>query len=142
MVERARGAIGAWFHTNGWRDLWLLIVTALLFVGALRVEATVNRVDETVGAIHSEGAERRDQVCTRDEREHQRAVEGLKLTYDFLVSLTPQERRGGINGLLLRELPRTEERARLSAAPEFCDEPNVGLDEPNPEIPKRPAELR
>lgn len=124
-----------------------------------RIDSQQTRIVAQQRQIEREGTRRRDQICLRDEREHLNAVNGLKLTYRYLGSLTQEQRRDPINALLLDQLPRTELEAKTDSAPPFCDQPGVkaerryrlgkpggkppiGLPEPDPKIPKRPAALK
>jgi GAF domain-containing protein len=85
--------------------------------------------------------ERRHQICLADEREHLQQVDQLRVTYDYLSGLTDRQRRTALNRALLQQLPMVEKQANTDVAPEFCDEPNVGLPEPDPLVPERPPGL-
>jgi hypothetical protein len=92
--------------------------------------------------ISNEGRERRDQTCTQSEREHLVKVQELRRTYGFLTN--PKKRRllgPGLTKLVILGLPRTEREARVDPAPPFCNEPGIGLPEPDPVIPPRPHGL-
>ena len=109
----------------------------------------IDRVSDVQVAQIREGVERRDQICLSAEREHLNAVTRLDRTYRYLVGLTPREARTRLNEAILRQLPEIESEARTDVAPLFCDEPGeraekagappVGLPEPDPEVPQRPA---
>jgi hypothetical protein len=86
--------------------------------------------------ISQEGNERRHQICLAAEREHLAAVDRLKRVYAYL---TGDNRQPALDRVALAELPRTEEQARWDVAPEFCDVPGLGLPEPDPVVPGRPA---
>lgn len=119
-----------------------------------------NRANEAIAQIAREGAERRDDSCRKDERLHLEQVTRLRRTYEYLAALTPKQRREPINAAVLRFLPQTERDARVDPAPDFCDEPGekaealwyrtkgrqgappVGLREPDPVVPERPAALK
>jgi hypothetical protein len=92
--------------------------------------------------LEDEGANRRDQSCELFESAHLADVEGLRRTYGYLVELTPEQAAEPINRLLIRLLPEAEREARKDRAPEYCDEPRIGLPEPDPVVPERPAALR
>lgn len=111
--------------------------------------AAVRQIKANQVKIDEEGVERRDQICLSAEREHLRDVNQLKATYKYLLSLTPEDARSSLNRTITLQLPQTEERANTDVAPSFCDEPGalaekkgarpVGLPEPDPVIPERPA---
>lgn len=86
-----------------------------------------------------ERVERIDQSCRSDEREHLVNVRNLKQTYNILSD--PKARQlidpGLLELIVTISLPQTEEDARTDQAPEFCDNPGVGLPEPDPKVPKK-----
>lgn len=92
--------------------------------------------------IQSEGRERRTQTCTIQESKQAKDVRQLKATYRYLLDLKPEERDDTINVAVLHALTETERDAHLDDAPKFCDEPNIGLPEPDTKIPQRPEALR
>ena len=92
--------------------------------------------------IQSEGRERRTQTCTIQESKQAKDVRQLKATYRYLLSLRPDELDDTINVAVLHALTETERDAHLDDAPAFCDEPKIGLPEPDPKIPQRPEALR
>lgn len=108
---------------------------------------TLRQVVSTQRQVEREGVERRDQACRSDESQHLAAVDRLKGTYAYLVTLptnTSYAQLDQISKAVVRNVPQTEEEARTDQAPEFCDETlpggvAVGLPEPDPIIPKRPA---
>jgi hypothetical protein len=94
--------------------------------------------DESFERFLVTAAERRDQSCLADEREHKDNVESLERTYLALDSPTTREQLGpGLVRLIVQMLPRTERDARTDQAPLYCDEPGVGLPEPDPMPPER-----
>jgi hypothetical protein len=130
------------------REIGLYLALALaayaVYLSSQRLDA-VERVAETARmtqiATEREARERRDQMCRLFETDHAQDVERLRRTYAYLVRLTPEQRAGNLNQEVFRGLSQLEEEARLDSAPEFCDEPDVGLAEPDPVIPQRPARL-
>ena len=126
------------------RDLWLIVVTILVLQS---VHANGNTIDR----IEREGIERRDQTCTLFETDHLQDAQRLARTYQYLDNLTPAQRREPLNQALVAQLPETEAEARSDSAPPYCDEPGaeaekngaepVGLPEPDPILPERPASL-
>jgi hypothetical protein len=92
--------------------------------------------------VRREGSERRDQSCRIAERKQRADVERLHRTYAYLL----RELRAGrtdtpLNIEVLRGLGQAEAEAREDDAPPFCDEPGVGLPEPDPVVPDRPLVL-
>lgn len=83
-----------------------------------------------------EATARADQVCRIFEQAHKDDVDQLIQTYAYLDKLTPQEVHDPLNTFVILNLPTQEKRARTDSAPEFCDEPGVGLPEPDPVLPK------
>lgn len=128
---------------------WTAVVPALAIGIALYA---VLEVDGTVKDIQAEGVDRRDQTCIVFERDaisaktaYVDAKEALDRTNNYLKTLTPEERKTRINAAVIAGVPRLEETvdrrwrdAKATAAPPYCDEPNVGLEEPNPALPARP----
>jgi hypothetical protein len=94
-----------------------------------------------VWALDSESSERKHQNCQIFERNNLEAVARLRNTYRYLMELPPEERSSQLNRAVLRQLPEIEANARADAAPPYCDDEGVGLDEPDPEIPARPPGL-
>lgn len=133
------------------------VVIALLIVAIDDVQDQSDRTDQIVAQLRQETEERRHQVCLGEEREHLDDVDRLKRTYAFLSSLQPGRDGDPIVRAVLVQLPVTERDARDDLAPKFCDEPGeraeklyevtdgrrgappVGLPEPDPEVPDRPA---
>lgn len=116
-----------------WTPYGLMLV---LLVGALW------RFDGLLSDIRGEGIERRDQTCLLFERAHQVDVDRLRRTYSYLVTLDRMDLDDPLNRAVQAQLPQVEADARGSRAPSYCDAQGVGLPEPNPEIPVRPAGLR
>lgn len=113
---------------NWYRDVWLLLISAVVAWSLLAADA--------------ERARRADQTCLLFERDYERNVMRLANTYSYLVALGPRERDSSLNRTVLAQLPDTEGAARTSKAPAYCDAPGVGLPEPNPRLPERPPILR
>ena len=89
---------------------------------------------------------RSDQACELFETDHLQDVQSLGATYKYLAQLTPEERNQALNRFILLQLPQTEQQALVDRAPEYCDETtptgdDVGLPEPDPVVPDRPAKL-
>jgi hypothetical protein len=63
----------------------------------------------------------------------------------FLASVPPPEQTNQLTIAIRQSIPRLRaevnqrhEMAKANAAPPYCDVENVGLEEPNPELPKDP----
>ncbi len=119
---------------------WSQAIVYLACFAAVGYSYWVNH--NNIDQIKTERTERTNQSCNISERKQQGDVRSLKLTYDYLVSLTPEQAREPLNALIYRELPRAEKEARLDDAPSFCDEPGIGLPEPDPKVPERPQALK
>jgi hypothetical protein len=118
---------------------WLAVLaafTALVLVG--------------VGFYHldQETTERRSQTCLWFEGDHLDDVNQLRRNYkrlpgalEFYLEAAPKRLHPFLVGAITSDLERLEAEARVDAAPAFCDEPDVGLGEPDPVIPERPKNL-
>jgi hypothetical protein len=84
---------------------------------------------------------RRDQSCKLTETAQLKKVESLENTYRYLSALTTEERATTLNRFIFQGLRKQEQEARIDSAPKFCDEPGIGLPEPDPPIPARPQNL-
>jgi outer membrane murein-binding lipoprotein Lpp len=120
-----------------------------------RTTATIEQLRAETRAREAEGRERRDQQCELFERQHLDDVKQLRGTYKYLLRLPPSELRAPTNPLneaVILQLRETERAATRDSAPDFCDEPGadaerrgaepVGLPEPDPKVPRRPAALK
>lgn len=81
---------------------------------------------------------RRDQSCTVSERNYQRNVDGVKLTYKYLSSLPTDEARTSLNQLIIKQLPETIQDAEFSKPAPYCLEKGIGL--PGDKFPALPPE--
>lgn len=112
---------------------WVALVTSLLALVSIPL---------LYDKISDEGKGRRDQSCRQSEAKHLADVQELRRTYRFLTD--PAKRRllgRGLARLIILTLPQREREARVDPAPPFCDEPGIGLPEPDPTVPKRPQGL-
>jgi hypothetical protein len=133
-------------HYNGVerrrRNLWPLIAFLVLALVAAwanyQAYSVAERADEAVAQIDREGVERRHQICLTDEKVQGDIVVRLNRTYGYVKELQPAEYTDTLNRFIILSLPDLEDDAETDAAPAFCDEPGVGLPEPDPEIPPRP----
>lgn len=87
--------------------------------------------------VSSEARERRDQNCRVFEGQHLANVRRLTATYGYLETLPRSDYGNSLTLAVLRGLRSQEEEARLDTAPPYCDEPNVGLSEPDPKLPAK-----
>jgi hypothetical protein len=127
------------------RTLILVMVLSGLAFGVLAgiVTSALLANHDAIELISRESRERRDQTCTISERQHQQDVLQLRRTYRYLVD--PEQfgdRKGSdLYNVVLAQIGRTENEARIDRAPHFCDEPGIGLPEPDPVLPTRPTGL-
>ena len=115
------------------------IVTNRDTADAAKVAAA--KANRAVRQIEAESRARRDQSCRISEETHKDDVDSLRRTYKYLLDLTPRQKQTTFNRALLANLPNVERKARQDPAPPFCDEPGIGLPEPDPVVPKRPKSL-
>lgn len=106
--------------------MWVFALTVLVLVSLYRLQA--------------EAKQRRDQSCTIQEKKQLADIVQLQQTYRFL--LDPESKKNGLYGPVLIALPRTESEAREDDAPDFCDDPGVGLPEPDTKVPPRPTAIK
>lgn len=85
----------------------------------------------------NETKDRVSQTCELFEGAHLNDVTQLKQTYKYIDALGPREVKDTINQFIISGLPELELKARSDPAPEYCDEPDVGLPEPDPVLPKK-----
>ncbi len=88
-----------------------------------------------------ESKKRRDQTCALLEATHKRNVDNLNSTYDYISELKEREVHDTLTIFVLRNLPQAETSTRIDDAPQFCDEPGIGLPEPDPVINERPERV-
>lgn len=88
--------------------------------------------------VATDAKARVNESCIQSETRYDNAVERLASTYRYLVALPADERQTTLNQFIIKSIPQTEQDAKDSKAPTFCDKPNTGLPEPNPIFPERP----
>lgn len=120
-----------------WRHKAILAWVVLASVTALAIRQNYSAIQK----INQEGVERRDQSCTISERKQLTDVRQLQRVYLYLLKLSPSEARSPINMAIRQSLPIAEGEAHQDDAPDFCDEPHVGLPEPDQCVPPRPVAL-
>lgn len=126
----------------------LAVLLLAVYIQQNKIQDQVARARELSVSIQKEGAERRSQNCTTFEGAHRQEVDRLNQTYAYILKLTPAERRTTLNRTVIAGVPRLETEASSDSdnegvlVPSYCDEPGVGLPEPDPIVPKRPAKLK
>lgn len=138
MIDRRRRSF---WRENAYRDVWLVILSVVLLLVAVRVSDQSDKTARQVREQRAEAAERRDQTCLLFERSFRDDVNQLQARYDYLLGLTPRQRRTGLNRVIFAQLPTSRAHAVASRPPPYCAPTRVGLDEPFPEVPKRPKAL-
>lgn len=111
-----------------------------------QISATQQVVKANRQLIKSTEAERKvrtNQNCEFAERTHLRDVEALRGTYQYLeaVEQQPSEKQSILYKLVIKTVPRTIAEGETDIAPQYCDNPGLGLPEPDPVIPARPKFL-
>lgn len=97
--------------------------------------------------IVKESKERRNQTCRVFESAHKQEVDDLNGAYRYLAKAPPPEQGTTLYKLVLSNLKKLELQAKSDQdqegwiVPAYCDEPGVGLPEPDPKVPQRPAGL-
>jgi hypothetical protein len=127
------------------------LVIGLLWHNIQSLQDVVERQDRIDRASAMETADRRNQICLSAEKEHLDEVTSLRRIYKFIGELSVDDIREPINKFIILNLANTEKEARSDDAPPFCDLPGqvaekrgakvVGLPEPDPEVPDRPADV-
>ena len=135
----------------------LALVVVTIAGGFFTLDDQADDIRATQDQVAREGVERRNQVCLSAEREHKAAVDRLRRTYRYIAGLSYRQSRSNLNRAIIAQLPQVESEGRTDVAPDFCDEPGekaeklwfrthgkqgappVGLPEPDPKIPQRPA---
>ena len=113
------------------------VIAIFGFPALLDVNRLVRENQAQADQLARESRERRDQMCNLFERDHLADVTRLKRTYAYLDRLPRREWGNPLTMAIVRQLPELEVEARQDAAPPFCDEPGIGLPEPDPELPAR-----
>lgn len=132
----------AWRHRQIGAYLLIVVVSAYAFwrvdQAADTAKQAVAQVAKEERARSSEALRVRGQVCTVFETGHLEDVTRLERTYEFLDTLRrKRELTSTLGRAILAQLPETEKTARTDSAPDFCDEPNLGLPEPDPVLPRK-----
>jgi hypothetical protein len=165
-AQGATGDPGQGWHWGWWSALRTLafVLVAIAAIAAFRdaddaaetAQRTANTANNAarsaniaaqdakraLNASERQRTEARDQVCQGDEREHLRDVNGVKNVYKYLESLKPADYRDSINLAIIRSVSERELEANQDTAPKFCDEPGLGLPEPDPKLPERSDKIK
>jgi hypothetical protein len=142
-------------HFREWYSferLMLLVLVVMYLAGFREIrEESRNRANavaaetrERANALRAENRERRDQACAISEHKQETDIMKLKRTYAYLLRQPREalEEKNSLPSEVVRALPQSEEEARTDDAPPFCDEPGIGLKEPDMKVPSRPAKFR
>lgn len=83
-------------------------------------------------------ADRRDQACKLFERQEQAAAQRVVGAYNYLRTLPQSDYGTNLTKTIVRNLPITEEEARATIAPDYCNEEGIGLPETtsDPKVPE------
>lgn len=139
-VGKALRALGARARrVRIWWARWGRDLTTFIAVGlaAWAVVGTQNQVDD----LKAETSQRIDETCRISEAKQKNDSEALASTYAYLAGLRPREFGQPLNRAILAGLPRTIREATTDDAPPFCDQPGIGLPEPDPPRPCRAGML-
>lgn len=126
----------------------LLVFVLLLYNNQNAIENQVKFNRATAARLDREGADRRSQTCTTFESAHRQEVNQLTSTYAYIAQLTPEERKTTLNVFVIKGVPKMEAEAINDSddlgvnVPPYCDDPRVGLPEPDPIVPPRPKALK
>lgn len=126
-------------------QLWAFILVA---AAAIYSNIQLYQITKTNRDIISQAAadtrERRNQACTGSEATHKQEVIDLERSYRFYKD-PPQEFRNLLANPLFKKSFLEAERAAIQDGDQygefvskFCDDPGIGLPEPDPTIPERP----
>jgi hypothetical protein len=120
-----------------------MVVTLIVCtLGLILISQQASRIQDAQVSFKAETRERVNQTCRILEGKQRDTVDQLKQTYTYLLGLSPAEKRSPLNRAVLANVPKLERDARVNDAPAYCNDPGVGLPEPDPEPPARPAQLR
>lgn len=109
---------------NGYRDVWLLIISGLLVWAVL--------------GIASQARTQRDGQCEVFERLEVAAIVKVRTQYAYLEELPREEYGSNLTKAIVRGLPSIYRDAEASRAPAYCNEKGIGLPEVAPFVPALP----
>lgn len=136
---------------------WKVLGAAALVLAAGSCLLSVllyTKIGDEESARQHELLERRSANCLVFEGDHLQEVQQLRQTYRFLTRTAegrpkPRSRWTELEKVVFKtSLPKLELDARSDSdlhgaqVPRYCDQPGLGLPEPDPAVPKRPPELR
>ena len=120
-----------------WRNLVPFFAICLAAAAVLGVADQQQKLAGQARQQQREITERRDQTCRLFEGQHLADVERLRKTYEYLERLPRREYGTPLTVAVVSGLRELERTARVDTAPRFCDAPDTGLPEPDPELPDR-----
>lgn len=134
-----------WWHRNQSGIVGFLCgaVLALVLLCAYFVKAN----HDTIAKIEDESTQRRDQSCRGWEKAHAQEIKELKRSYAFYRDPSPALKPlldNPISLIVLRERVRNAQSDQDQFGqfvPKYCDEPGVGVKEPDPKVPKTPPRI-
>lgn len=109
------------------RDIWSLLLTIFVVL--------------SIALLAREGHMREDGQCASFERDHLEEVRAVATAYAYFQTVEPEDYDTAIFRFAVRQLPIIEAAANSDEAPNYCDKPGVGLEEPDPVVPPRPQRL-
>lgn len=121
----------------------LLLASITLLVSVVLYVRSVDATDK----ITAETNERRDQACRGAEGLYKTELESLRQTYDLFANPPKGLEELVRDPRLVQQLHEQERDARKDNdrfgqfVTPSCDDPGIGLPEPDPEVPKRPKGL-
>lgn len=121
--------------------LMYAFLSAVFLIPSIISSTQYGRISEATQQIRREAFIRQDQSCLLFERLYIENVDRLQRTYEYVLGLSPEQRREPLNAAVIAGVPNTEQATRSSRPPSFCDSPRVGRAEPPPRVPRRPIEI-
>lgn len=100
-------------------------------------QSAATEANNALIAFEKESKQRRDQSCDITEKAQLKAVTDLRNTYKYIESLRPKEVRSTLNQFIIASMSKTYSDAATTVAPKYCDQPGIGLPEPNPVLPPK-----
>ena len=136
---------------NWYRDVWLFAISAIVLYVVVAQQhntseatklgketaslAIANR--ELLKRFQSEGIKRRDESCRYFELQESVSTRRVLSTYDYLDHLPKSEWGSPLTQTIIQSLPDTYADAIANRAPDYCNDPGVGLKEPGSKLPKK-----
>lgn len=120
------------------RDLVTTVAVGLAAYAVIGAAGAASDARDGLHKLDRESAARIDQTCAISEAKQRSDSDALIRTYQYLGSLSARQFAQPINKAILANLPVTIRAAQIDDAPPFCDQPGVGLPEPDPPTPCPP----